>query len=54
MAIEFNAGSIEPALRKSPFLGVPPFINFVPGGGFPGKNISILTYIYTHRPRTLR
>ena len=36
--------AIEPALRKSPFLGVPPFINFVPGGGFPGKNIFILTY----------
>ena len=29
----------EPVLRKSLFIGVPPFINFVPGGGFPGEVI---------------
>ena len=28
---------IEPPVRKSLFLGVPPFINYVPSGGFGGE-----------------
>ena len=35
----FAMAKTEPVLRKSLFIGVPPFINFVPGGGFPGEVI---------------
>ena len=28
---------VEPPVRKSLFLGVPPFINYVPSGGFGGE-----------------